>query len=148
MGPNSNSVPNDLVGWAGQWGRDIRAFVLFSQALGRVVPRSLDAHCTRHGSRCTCNRTISGNRGKGRPLGFLVAWLLAGCDKAVATKDDHVRLKKPMGADLRFFTWEFRKRCRETIERDPLWISWLDDNDCHERPLIRASEPREPEELQ
>lgn len=71
---------------------------------------SLGAHCPRH-RLCRMNRTLNqsvARPGQGRPLGQLIAWLLAA--PACATKPDHDRAKT---RDAETMSYPSRSRARE-----------------------------------
>jgi hypothetical protein len=111
---------------------------------------SLDVHCGLH-TNCHCqfNRTIVDNKTKpqqGRPLGTLVAWLIA--QRVWTTRRSHfdARLGK---TDLAKEHLSFEKRiaARRIVEACPRWAAWTAAVGFPgERPK-RGSEEIEPEGL-
>ena len=60
------------------------------------VDHAFIAYCGKHkDARCTATRTLNAGKrpGSGRPLGFLVAWLLCGGDHS--TKEQHIEMPVP-----------------------------------------------------
>ena len=116
--------------------------------------RSLDAHCTVH-EECDCStgRTIVGwdssqggkwtglRSARGRPLGFLVAWLrLARSSHDSATHLDAMRDARKVGYALYSGRGPARQRAREWVMQTPEMSDLRDA----ERPQ-RDGEPLEPD---
>ena len=116
--------------------RDVNGDVI-GHILVNENAKSLDAHCYRHGADCAIGRTFlpyeykPGEKltpfrsARGRPLGFLVAWLRWGCRPTVLAgelgRQTHVEAKAGKGdaKELASGLSDIRKRAREWAESDP-----------------------------
>ena len=116
-----------------------------------MAAESLDAHCSLcshehrvnpcrlNRTRFKCKRNI--NKARGRPLGFLLAWLAAGTSKTTRTlHGDMLKPQKRAEGDEAYFTLEIRQRLRIWLVEDGGFTQLLE----LERPR-RAGEPAEPE---
>ena len=52
-------------------------------------------HCNKHGAACKVNRVCHKD-----PMGYLLAWLLAGQESCITTKKQHFDLKPAIDADF------------------------------------------------
>ena len=109
---------------------------------------SLDAHCLRHQD-CAVNRSVKELARKpqqGRPVGMLMAWLLAGLDEAHPSRATHFVARLGKGEDAAFMTFAKRSDARRLVESGADWHRFLESSGCKERPM-RGSEDIEPEGL-
>ena len=95
---------------------------------------SLAAHCKKHGALCRVNRTLKEKCGKyrGRPVGFLIAWLQAAGD--FKGKSAHIKAGKDPKKDQ--WTRQKRKDAR-------LWANTLEP--LVVGPLSYERKPRDEE---
>lgn len=122
--------------------------VVVGQLLFNQNANQLDAHCSlAHHAHCTrkcaIGRTVlAGNKlAQGRPLGFLVCWLLLGSDHD--SRDSHFACRLGRGPHAPAFDHTCRQTARDLIESQPDWLDWLVATGCQER-IPNPGEPREP----
>ena len=114
--------------------------------------KSLDAHCIcpahEGGLKCGFNRTLNprGLHAQGRPVGLLVAWLLA--SDLCTSRDEHFNLRLGKGPPelVQLVSFEARVDARRLVESKPEWTEFLRSAGCHERPP-HVDEGPEPEQL-
>ena len=115
---------------------------------------SLDAHCFAHG--LSMNRTVcpsgsssSSVSARGRPLGFLVAWVMAGIETDVP--DELVQLRRGKGPLSEHVTFDCRVIARCHVEADPAWAAFLLREGTPDRPQLERpcvdGEDAEPQDL-
>ena len=109
---------------------------------------SLDAHCLNPlhiaVGACNMNRTLKANvrrLAQGRPLGHLVAWLLAG--SASNERSDHQDLRTGKGTLAEFVSHESRVHAREHVQGRRDFQHWSKKCQVVERAQ-RPAEPVEP----
>ena len=97
------------------------------------VEKKFVAHCERIGHEC-CSRTLSKSshfRGRGRPCGYLTAWLMR---ENVPCRGEHMK-KKPA------FSFERRKECRQKLYALPGGRQFAED--CEdEKGTFDEDEPK------
>ena len=142
-GDSSSSIEDEPAGRRGP-ARDVLTIpVEGSEKLGKIHMFELGARkeffaicpCDHHAPDCRRYRTAHGGRkvAQGRPLGLLAAWLHAGCQPAIADRDDHKAFQP---------TREQRLAGRALVHADPNADLFL----AFERPR-RDGEESEPDGL-
>jgi len=112
---------------------------------------SLDCVSKKH--KITLNRTVTSPpssseklAARGRPLGFLVAWIFAGLETENA--DDLVELRKGKGPLAHLVSHAHRCSGRARVEADPAWDEFCKREGTLERPRVErqriGAEPLEP----
>ena len=98
---------------------------------------SLAAYCRGHGhGQCKVNRVL-----RKRPVGYLVAWLLDGCNHA--SKEQHIASRHCRGEDSAL-SYERRRDARDLINGMPALAKVLD---LERQACNRDGDVSEPEDL-